>query len=179
MRTEYLLTPEEKAKLWTPGVWTDEPDVAEWTQEETGVPCLVLRNMELGAFCGYVGVHPTHPWHGVSDPPEAAAPGGITFSGLYADTGITKLDRRGKAVTLPGRPDESYLGFWFLGFDCAHAFDLVPSMRALFPRRRKEPVRIASRGLHPPMVDVYRDFVWVRKQVEELAQAAYEAGPSS
>lgn len=47
-------------KLEVKGEWTDEPDYAEWKDEETGYSCLILRN-GLGALCGYVGLPETHP----------------------------------------------------------------------------------------------------------------------
>jgi hypothetical protein len=49
---------------WQPGPWSDEPDKAQWYDEATGLPCLVVRG-PCGALCGYVGVRPGHPWHGV------------------------------------------------------------------------------------------------------------------
>jgi hypothetical protein len=206
MRTEYLLEPEEKIKRWGPGIWTDEPDEAEWVHEETGLPCLVLRNLDFGTLCGYVGVHATHPWHGEPyGDVEVDVHGGLTFAGLYDDTGVTW--RSPETALLPARtgrlhakPDASYVGHWFVGFDCGHAGDLMPQLRTLTERRAREPLFIASRlpqtlddpawsagldaaerrrwlkKLLDPMarylIDVYRDFVWVRQEVEELARQA-------
>lgn len=48
---------------WGPGPWQDEPDKVQWRDEATGLPCLIVRGPH-GAFCGYVGVPETHPWHG-------------------------------------------------------------------------------------------------------------------
>src|SRR4051812_43956542 len=47
------------------GPWIDEPDKAQWIDDATGLDCLIVRN-RTGALCGYVGVPPEHPWHGVS-----------------------------------------------------------------------------------------------------------------
>jgi hypothetical protein len=211
MRTEYLLEPEEKIKRWGPGIWTDEPDEAEWVHEETGLPCMVLRNLELGTLCGYVGVHETHPWHGKPyDDPDVSVHGGLTFCGLYGDTGITSVKPADalsaeRTSTLSAKPDASYVGHWFFGFDCGHAGDLMPQLRTLIESRAREPLFIASRmprtvddpawseglsgaervrwlkKLADPMayflIDVYRDFVWVRQEVEELARQAGAAAP--
>lgn len=49
---------------WGPGPWQSEPDKAQWVDEATGLPCLAVRNSG-GAWCGYVGVLPGHPLHGV------------------------------------------------------------------------------------------------------------------
>lgn len=210
MRTEYLLEPKEKVERWGPGIWTDEPDEAEWVHEETGLPCMVLRNLEFGTLCGYVGVHETHPWHGKVDAIEDVdVHGGLTFGGLYDASGVTSQRPAtgllpARTSTLGAKPEASYVGHWFVGFDCGHAGDLMPQLR-LIPRRAREPLFIASRlpqtledaawsagldaaerrywlkKLLDPMahylVDVYRDFVWVRQEVEELARQAGAAGP--
>jgi hypothetical protein len=48
-------------ETWARGPWDTEPDRLEFEAE--GFPCLMVRN-KSGAWCGYVGVPPTHPWHG-------------------------------------------------------------------------------------------------------------------
>lgn len=181
MRTEYLLEPKEKVERWGPGIWTDEPDEAEWVDERTGLPCLVLRNMDFGTLAGYVGVPQGHPWHGENDPDNADAYRGITFAGMYEETGITRhvpatALRKARTVTLPGKPDELYLGHWFVGFDCAHFSDTIPHARHLIGRGAAEPLLVASVHLpDDPFTDTYKDFVWVRMRVEELALSAAEA----
>ncbi len=57
-------TPEYDKSKWGGDQWKGEPDRKEWRDEATGMPCLALRNM-MGAWCGYVGVAPTHPAHGL------------------------------------------------------------------------------------------------------------------
>ena len=49
---------------WGDGPWTDEPDKMQWIDEATGLDCLIVRG-PMGALCGYVGVPPEHPWHGI------------------------------------------------------------------------------------------------------------------
>lgn len=49
---------------WLDGPWRDEPDIAEWVDEGSRLPCLVLRHPQLGSLCGYVGVPPDHPAYG-------------------------------------------------------------------------------------------------------------------
>jgi hypothetical protein len=48
---------------WGPGAWQGEPDKVQWVDAATGLDCLMVRNPG-GAWCGYVGVGPGHPWHG-------------------------------------------------------------------------------------------------------------------
>ena len=52
---------QDKSK-WGPGPWEGEADKLQFTDPETDLPCLIVRN-QLGALCGYVGVLETHPWY--------------------------------------------------------------------------------------------------------------------
>lgn len=49
--------------LWARGPWDGEPDKRQWTDEATGLPCLIVRG-NSGALCGYVGVRKDHPAYG-------------------------------------------------------------------------------------------------------------------
>jgi hypothetical protein len=53
----------DKSK-WGLGDWQDEPDKMQWQDEATGLPCLIVRGPH-GGLCGYVGVAPGHPLHGL------------------------------------------------------------------------------------------------------------------
>ena len=46
---------------WFRGEWDNEPDKMQFTDEETSLPCLIVRN-DGGALCGYVGVSDGHPF---------------------------------------------------------------------------------------------------------------------
>lgn len=62
---------------------------------------------EMGFRCGYVQVPKDHPWYGkVFEEVDAEVHGGITFG--EAD----------KPCDAEGEDDK-----WWVGFDCAHAFD--------------------------------------------------------
>lgn len=135
---------------WGRGMWTDEPDKVQWIDEATGLDCLLHRGPG-GHWCGYVGVGPDHPWHGLDygqcvmgegcDAPEEErwycdhrpdsildVHGGITFASACADTddestGICHIAE-------PGRPDH----VWWFGFDCAHSGDLSPKYDSEYGR---------------------------------------------
>lgn len=100
------------------GPWTHEPDRVEWRAH--GFPCLIVRQPSSGHLCGYVGVEPGHPWHGVGfDSYDTAVEypsvhGGITYS----------AECHGNVchVARPGEPEHV---FW-QGFDARHAWDLSP-----------------------------------------------------
>lgn len=93
------------------GDWIDEPD--EVTFEYRGLKCEIHRLFcrEIysiqeayfgGHLCGYIYIPKSHPLYG-KNCDDLNCWGGITFSDCYGD-------------------------FWKIGFDCAHAGDIVPSV---------------------------------------------------
>lgn len=138
----------------TPGPWDDEPDKAQWIDEETNLDCLVVRN-RLGALCGYVGVPPEHPYHGRSyDDLPVEVHGGLT----YADRCVEGGEEQARVchVPEPGRPED----VWWFGFDCAHAWDLIPGMRETY----------AMAGITRfDTQEVYRTFAYVQNEIRGLA----------
>ena len=124
------------------GEWNDEPDRVEWRAR--GFAALIVRGPS-GALCGYVGVEPGHPWHGVPyERVDAEAHGGLTYSNHCAGEICH--------VPQPGEGD----AVWWLGFDCAHCYDLMP---AFDTHRHSE----------------YRSLAYVRREVEKLARQAHDA----
>ncbi len=122
--------------------WLDEPNKDEF--EHAGLKCLILRNRELGHLCGYVAVPKGNPCYGKDGermPYDDLFPirvhGGLTFS-------------------REGNGDTWQKGFWWLGFDCAHAWDLVPYM----------PFETSILGTDA----TYRNFKYVRRETEDLAE---------
>lgn len=109
---------------WGPGPWQDEPDKEQWSDEATGFACLVLRS-EIGSLCGYVGVPEGHPWHGVScwDLNGLDLRRELTFSGECDEAGP---ECKTICHVAPGEPE-----LWWLGFHCAYASDLSPTLFVL------------------------------------------------
>lgn len=133
---------EYDKEKWGPGPWQNEPDRLEF--EHAGLPCLMVRS-SLGNWCGYAAVPPGHPFHGQHyDKPDVEAHGGLTYGGACAGS-ICHVPK-------PGEPDD----VWWFGFDCAHAYDVVPEIRH----------RLG--GIFGG--DKYRNVVYVRHQVERLAE---------
>lgn len=133
-------TTKDKAE-WGHGEWQQEPDKVQWVDKATGLDCLIVRGPS-GALCGYVGVAPGHPYHGLdyfgcpegcsesccNHSPESRVEvhGGLTFS-APCDEG--RPDGEGIChVPLPGRPAD----VWWLGFDCAHYGDVSPAYAAKY-----------------------------------------------
>ena len=121
---------------WGSGPWQDEPDKLQWTDEATGLPCLVVRQ-EMGGLCGYVGVPEGHPWHGrnyddcMADGGSVRVHGGLTFANHCQPD---ENESRGIChVPGPGEPDK----VWWLGFDCAHYMDMLPGAPKEFKMFRR------------------------------------------
>jgi hypothetical protein len=133
---------------WARGPWDDEPDKVSWTDEETGMACLIKRHPTGGHLCGYVGVPPEHPWHGRDYDDGvvyADVHGGLTYAADCEEGGD-----EGKTichVPQPGEPDD----VWWLGFDCAHAGDLSP-------------------GYGLVIHETYKDIDYVRSEILRLAK---------
>lgn len=86
-----------------PQPWEQEPDSLE--AESCGFLIRLRRNTELGTWCGYVIIPEDHPWCGLShsDLVDVSVHGGVTYSGR-----------------------EVFHQEWAVGFDCGHAFDMIP-----------------------------------------------------
>lgn len=136
---------------WRPGPWDSEPDACAWTDEATRFPCVMARGTG-GAWCGYVGVPAGHPCHGIDwSELDVSVHGGVSWA-------ASLLPEECIDVTLRREAQDYY----WIGFDCAHAMDgfpCVPFWPELFDRRR-----------------TYRDAVYVRNEVTELAAQLYAYG---
>lgn len=133
------------------GPWMQEFDKAQWVDPETDLDCMMRRHPTSGHWCGYVGVQPGHPLHGVnySDMEcSISVHGGITFAEGCQEDGdeATAICH----VPEPGRSDN----VWWLGFDCAHYQDLSPGIH---------------RYLSWKSECVYRDANYVQRECERLA----------
>lgn len=138
---------------WGDGPWQTEPDREEW-RHESGLPLLVVRGPH-GAWCGYVGVPPGHPWHG-REPFDL----GVEVHGGLNYAGVCSLNVCHHPQ--PGEPAD----VWWLGFDCSHAFDMMPEMEALL---RKISDWFGGFGGHYWTLDE------VREEVLRLAQQVIDA----
>lgn len=121
--------------------WLTEPNEVKWVDQATGLICLILRAGEMGHLCGYVRIPRHHTLYLKSRRIKAEqhiqVHGGITFTG--------EMRRQGGGKR-PGR---------WIGFDCAHAWDLVPGL-------------LRHRGISAE--NAYRDIAYVTNQVERMAR---------
>lgn len=142
------------------GPWHDEPDHVDFRSPD-GLPCILHRN-GLGAWCGYVGVPPGHPWHGQPyDAVSCDVHGGLTYSGRCQGPLCH--------VPQPGESDD----VWWLGFDCLHSGDL--SLFEVAQRGRSEiPASWVPPGLGAWTAS-YKTVEYVRAETLSLATQAAAA----
>jgi hypothetical protein len=148
---------------WGDGPWQQEPDKEQFTDEVTGLPCLIKRN-HFGALCGYVGVAEGHPWFGKGyDDVGADVHGGLTYDGFCQegdDEAHTICHVPG-----PGEPDR----VWWLGFDAGHAWDISPGMVAHLKGSGGGGVGNGEFG------ETYRTIAYMKAECASLAEQAQAA----
>lgn len=89
MKTQEWTTLPNKAE-WGHGEWVGEPDKVQWQDEDTGLPCLAVRNQHSGNWCGYVGVAEGHPKHGEGyNAVDVDVHGGLTFANACIDHSLS------------------------------------------------------------------------------------------
>lgn len=131
------------------GPWDAEPDRVEW-KSATGLDCLMVRHKSSLHWCGYVGVPKNHPDHGrFYDDVDVDVHGGLTYADRCRGDVCHDADDGGSV--------------WWLGFDCAHAWDLIPFHLAF---KYEIP---NSAGLFEAKDDTYRNVGYVKSEVENLA----------
>ena len=119
---------EDKA-TWPDGPWKSEPDRKAWTDEASGLSCLVLRGPS-GSWCGYVGVPSSHPAHGLpysqyEVPLEKVSDGSATPDSVKIQKAVNDLQVHG-GLTYSGSDELRSPPLHWFGFDCSHAGDWSP-----------------------------------------------------
>lgn len=169
---------------WGDGPWQHEPDRIEWRDGDYTL--LMLRNRH-GAWCGYVGVHPGHPWHGDDYSREhddhycedddctahlvadIEVHGGITFSEACMKPRGDE-DRRSLVchTRAPGEPDD----VWWVGFDCLHFMDIGPALEATIRAAYAKDGSVRPEIEDPFGAPTYKTLAYATAEVESmLAQA--------
>lgn len=133
--------------------WINEPDREEF--KHLGFDCLLNRNM-MGAWCGYTAVKPDHPYYGKGyDDVEIEVHGGLTYA----------HECQGE-VCHEAEDDKA----WWFGFDCAHAYDLVPvADKARDEKTRQAWITHDLKAFNGDHGEIYRDINYVRDQTKGLA----------
>lgn len=146
-----MLNPNIDKSSWGEGPWLSEPDEMFWQDPTTNYFCAIIRHPTMGSLNGYVNIPTSHPANRLDyDDINVDVHGGLTYSGV--------MDFQHLSKEFPRLPERAY----WVGFDCAHAFDLVPAMQAfhaILPRDEY------FTTLH----DTYRTIDYVRAECEKLA----------
>lgn len=187
---KYDRSMDERAQPYVvdfPGPWDDEPDKVQWVDPATGLDCLVVRN-HFGSLCGYVGVPAGHPAYGVPyDEPDVEVHGGLTFADTCSGESADGQPSAGIChVPEPGRPHDVY----WLGFDCGHAFDFQPGMRAMemrvmpdllerFDKNKPYDHEAVMKTTDEWGTERYRTLDYVRAEISDLAEQLAALAPSS
>ena len=158
METKQYTTIDRAALGWPSGPWDGEPDKVQWPDAATGLPCLAVRHGRRGNWCGYVGVPEGHRCYGADYSSDCTndleVHGGITFG----DKCQPGEDESRGVCHVPGAGEPEV---WWLGFDCAHAWDWSPGEE-----------KDAERGY--PFLrlsdQVYRALPYVQRQCAALAE---------
>lgn len=154
--TKELLLP------WPKGEWDNEPDKMQYQDEQTGLPCLIVRNYS-GGLCGYVGVDKRHPFYQKRyDEVYVSVHGGLTFS----DFCMPNKDESTGICHVPSKNEPHKV--WWLGFDCVHLGDASPGMMAVS----------LGIGLSIREYEVYRNIDYVKSEISQLAKQIKLAGRS-
>ena len=177
-----LVTRKKLKDAGIEGPWLEEPDRVEFTAY--GFDCLLVRHADLFHWCGYVGITPKHPYmkklkrdeyqigktvrkYWDADDGDLEVHGGITYREAC----------NGYICHLSEKEDKL---FW-LGFECAHAYDLSPGMelhrkivRELpgFPDEMKNMADQLKKlsEISPEYMAKYRDVHFVMEETKKLAQ---------
>ena len=138
-----------------------EPNRETFTYE--GYKCLIVRHPEFGHLCGYVGIPEGHKYYKKHyDDVPLEVHGGLTFSDFWEDENDN---------------------LWYLGFDCAHAWDLSPFMhkrdREIYnsqPRSKywingvEHEYKERDLGAELMKHETYRDIEYVRIQCKKMVK---------
>lgn len=104
--TKKILT-EKLKKEFPTGEWDKEPDFLEFIDEDTNIPCLIIRN-DFGSLNGYIEV------------PKKL----ISKYGDYLRSYLeSEIVIHGEITYYGDRLNDSNL---WIGFDCSHAGDYLP-----------------------------------------------------
>jgi hypothetical protein len=140
---------------WGPGPWSSEVDKEQFSDEATGLPCLIRRSRH-GSLCGYVGVSEGHPWFERGDV-QAVVHDEISYAAFCQEGDEAETICH---VPGPGEPDR----VWWLGFSCGGSWDVRPAMDARDREHGLEVIRDESES--------YKDIAYVKAMCAALAAQA-------
>lgn len=127
---------------WKKGPWDREPDKLQWIDEETGLPCLIVRDAS-GALGGYIGVFQGHPFF---QKHHQVVPIWVHGGLKYSDFCQTEDEHGISYISDAGRRER----FWWFGFTCTQLEDCCPASGSACGK--------------------YRDVAFVQQEIQDMAQ---------
>lgn len=162
MQENHLLTSDEKLKYWGYGEWVEEPDEVYFIHD--GIECRIHRmfakecsaHLFGGHLCGYISIpNDNSCYEKHYDDIEIEVHGGLTYAELEND------------------------GKYWVGFDCAHSMDYVPSTEYLY-KTDPQMIKIKKRnqelkehlGLHgsPIFNNSYKNIQFCINECKSMAE---------
>ncbi len=136
------------------GPWDKEPDIVRLWDERTWAPGLILRP-STGHLCGYIGFTENHPLYdiGYNEAYKIAEGEGEVRNQVF-----------GSELTFAGKYDHISPCIWWLGWDHAHAGDVVPSLLQFSSGR-------SNTWLHRD--ETYKDIMYVKREIEDIVSRLY------
>lgn len=134
-------------KSFPPGEWHKEPDLSRWIHN--GMDCLVIRDMSLGVWRGFVGLDKQHAFYKKSIENLLSTEAGMDL--LFDIEG-----RLCSAGRLPIRYREYTSNLWWLGIDTTQGNDYMPLLKL-------DDTTIASQ-------QTYKNFSFIRQKTNKLAK---------
>lgn len=136
-----------RKKNFPPGEWCKEPDLSRWIHND--MDCLVVRDMSLGIWKGFVGVNQQHLFYKKSIENFLATEKGMDF---FLETG----GRLFNAGRLPIRYREYTSNLWWIGMDTSQGNDYMPLLKL------ENSVTVSQQ--------TYKNFSFIRKETNKLAK---------
>jgi hypothetical protein len=130
--------------------------------EDRGFKCRVVKIPHLGHLCGYVGLPESHKYFNKDmDAIDIYCHGGITYSEKEKD------------------------GLYWIGFDCAHAGDLVPGLVdfKISDLKNDSPEMMKALDLiedtmgklkFPEIIGTYKNLDYVKRELKEIVNQLVE-----
>lgn len=170
MNEKHLFTKEEKIQWWGVGEWAEEPDFVDFIHN--GIECRIIRmaakdgpkgdHIFGGYLCGYIKVPKDNIHYAKSyDDIHIDVHYGLTYGAVDEENSIYLTQD----------------GHW-IGFDCGHSGDLIPSMEMLFTTRpemieirKNKKDRLAKLGINSIFFDSnYRNMNFCIQECKSMAE---------
>lgn len=132
------------------GEWKSEPDICHW--EYRGLSCLMLRDMKLGAWKGFVALKKGHVAFNKS---IEQISGELWSDDVEVYGGIVSAGK------LPARYKEFNKDNWWIGFECMQGEDLLPLVKF-------DPTDPIFAGIRNHQT--YKNIHYVRRETNQLAK---------